>query len=71
MERACELILREKISISGKDSNDKDVYIGTTVQKKNITLSTKESVCHNRADCIRRRKSKEMSISGNSQTLNE
>jgi hypothetical protein len=44
MERRCELILRENNSISGKDSNDKDVYIGTTVQKKIITLSAKK-VC--------------------------
>jgi IS5 family transposase len=32
-----ELILRESILINGKDSNDMDVYIDTTVQEKNIT----------------------------------
>ena len=35
-----ELILRESIRINGKDSNDKDVYIDTTVQEKNITFPT-------------------------------
>jgi len=35
-----ELFLRESIRINGKDSNDKDVYIDTTVQKKNITFPT-------------------------------
>ncbi len=29
-----ELIFRENIRINGKDSNDKDVYIDTTVQEK-------------------------------------
>ena len=35
-----ELILKESIRINGKDSNDKDVYIDTTVQEKNITFPT-------------------------------
>lgn len=34
------LIFRESIRINGKDSNDKDVYIDTTVQEKNITFPT-------------------------------
>ena len=35
-----ELILRENILINGKDLNDTDVYINTTVQEKNITFPT-------------------------------
>jgi IS5 family transposase len=39
-----ELILRESIRINGKDSNDKDVYIDTTVQEKNITFPTDDKL---------------------------
>ena len=39
-----EMILRESIRINGKDSNDKDVYIDTTVQEKNITFSTDDKL---------------------------
>ena len=38
--RSIELILRESIRINGKDSNDTDVYIDTTVREKNITFPT-------------------------------
>ena len=37
-------ILRESIRINGKDSNDKDVYIDTTVQEKNITFPTDDKL---------------------------
>lgn len=33
-----ELILRESIRDNGKDSDDKNDYIDTTVQEKNITF---------------------------------
>jgi IS5 family transposase len=39
-----ELILRESIRINGKDSNDKDVYIDTTVREKNITFPTDDKL---------------------------
>lgn len=39
-----ELILRESIRSNGKDSNDKDVYIDTTVQEKNITFPTNDKL---------------------------
>ena len=39
-----ELILKESIRINGKDSNDKDVYIDTTVQEKNITFPTDDKL---------------------------
>ena len=39
-----ELIFRESIRINGKDSNDKDVYIDTTVQEKNITFPTDDKL---------------------------
>jgi len=39
-----ELIFRESIRINGKDSNDKDVYIDTAVQEKNITFPTDDKL---------------------------
>ncbi len=39
-----ELILKESIRINSKDSNDKDVYIDTTVQVKNITFPTDDKL---------------------------
>jgi len=39
-EAGIELILKESIRINGKDSNDPNVSIDTTVQEKNITFPT-------------------------------
>jgi IS5 family transposase len=39
-ETGIELILKESIRINGKDSNDPNVSIDTTVQEKNITFPT-------------------------------
>lgn len=38
------LILRGSVRINGKDSNDKDIYIDTTVQEKNITFPTDDKL---------------------------
>ena len=39
-EAGIELIFKESIRINGKDSNDPDVSVDTTVQEKNITFPT-------------------------------
>lgn len=39
-ESGIELILKESIRVNGKDSNDANVNIDTTVQEKNITFPT-------------------------------
>ena len=39
-EAGIELILKESIRINGKDSNDSNVSVDTTVQEKNITFPT-------------------------------
>ena len=39
-----ELIFKESIRVNGKDSNDKDIYIDTTVQEKNITFPTDDKL---------------------------
>ncbi|HMY84578.1 MAG TPA: IS5 family transposase [Saprospiraceae bacterium] len=39
-ERGIELILKESIRVNGKDSDDDNVNIDTTVQEKNITFPT-------------------------------
>jgi IS5 family transposase len=39
-EAAIELIFKESIRINGKDSDDSDVSVDTTVQEKNITFPT-------------------------------
>ena len=39
-EAGIELILKESIHINGKDANEKDGLIDTTVQEKNITFPT-------------------------------
>jgi len=39
-ESGAELILKESISINGKDAEDTNVNIDTTVQEKNITFPT-------------------------------
>lgn len=38
------MIFRKSIRINGKDSNDKDVYIDTIVQEKNITFPTDDKL---------------------------
>ncbi|MDD2216022.1 MAG: transposase [Parabacteroides sp.] len=43
-KKGVELILRESICINGKDSNDTNVYIDTTVQEKNITFPTDDKL---------------------------
>ena len=43
-QEGVELIFRESIRINGKYSNDKDVYIDTTVQEKNITFPTDDKL---------------------------
>lgn len=43
-ERGVELILKESIRINGDDSQDKDIYIDTTVQEKNITYPTDDKL---------------------------
>ena len=46
-KESVELIFRESIRINGKDSSDKDVYIDTTVQEKDITFSTDNKLVRN------------------------
>ena len=46
-EAGIELILQESIRINGKDSDDDNVNVDTTVQEKNITFPT-DSKLHNK-----------------------
>jgi IS5 family transposase len=46
-EQGIEFILKESIRINGKDSEDNDVSIDTTVQEKNITFPT-DAKLHNK-----------------------
>lgn len=43
-EPGVELILKESIRINGDDSQEKDIYIDTTVQEKNITFPTDDKL---------------------------
>ncbi len=43
-EEGIELILKESIRINGDDSEDKDIYIDTTVQENNITFPTDDKL---------------------------
>lgn len=43
-EEGIELIFKESIRINGDDSEDKDIYIDTTVQEKNITFPTDDKL---------------------------
>lgn len=43
-EKGIELIFKESIRINGGDSEDKDIYIDTTVQEKNITFPTDDKL---------------------------
>ena len=43
-EEGVELIFKESVRINGDDANDKDIYIDTTVQEKNITYPTDDKL---------------------------
>ena len=43
-KKGVELILEESIRINGDDSHDRDIYIDTTVQEKNITYPTDDKL---------------------------
>ena len=43
-EKGVEIIFKESIRINGNDANDKDIYIDTTVQEKNITYPTDDKL---------------------------
>lgn len=43
-EKGVELIFKESIRINGGDSEDRDIYIDTAVQEKNITFPTDDKL---------------------------
>lgn len=43
-EEYIELILKESIRVNGDDANDKDIYVDTKVQEKNITYPTDDKL---------------------------
>ena len=45
-ENGCELIFKESIRINGKDSEDDNIIVDTTVQEKNITFPTDSKLHH-------------------------
>ena len=67
-EPGVELILKESIRINGDDSQEKDIYIDTTVQEKNITFPTDDKLEKNHQEVSKNSKRAGFDIKANLHT---